>query len=77
VAAPGQQAALIAMRPWYLAASVLGILWACGGIAMLMMLPAPIWFVVADILLYVPAPLLGVKLGGALTGRRSLSGVAQ
>ena len=63
---------LIAMRPWYLAATILGILWTCGGVAMLMMLPAPIWFVVVDILLYVPAALLGVKLGGALTGRKSL-----
>jgi MFS family permease len=63
---------LIAMRPWYLAATILGILWTCGGVAMLMMLPAPTWFAVADILLYVPAALLGVNLGGALTGRRSL-----
>jgi hypothetical protein len=62
---------LIAMRPWYLAATILGILWLCGGVAMLMMLPAPIWFAVADVLLYVPAALLGVKVGAALSGRRS------
>jgi hypothetical protein len=62
---------LIAMRPWYLAATILGILWTCGGVAMLMMLPAPKWFADADVLLYVPAALLGVKLGAALTGRRS------
>ncbi len=68
---------LIAMRPWYLAAIVLGLLWTCGGVAMLTMLPAPIWFVVADVLLYVPAALLGVKLGGALTGRRSPSATTQ
>jgi hypothetical protein len=36
---------------------------------MLLMLPAPIWFAVADVVLYVPAALLGVRLGGALTGR--------
>ena len=63
---------LIAMRPWYLAATILGILWTCGGVAMLMMLPAPVWFAVADILLYVPAALLGVKLGAVLTRRKSL-----
>ena len=60
---------LIAGRSWYAAAAALGILWMCGGIAMLVMLPVPIWFAVADVLLYVPAALLGVKLGGALTGR--------
>src|SRR5262245_44461379 len=60
---------LIAKRSWYLAAAILGILWTCGGVAMLMMLPAPTWFAVADVLLYVPGALLGVTLGGALTGR--------
>ena len=62
---------LIALRSWYVAAVVLGLLWTCGGIAMLIMLPAPIWFAVADVVLYVPAALLGVRLGGALTGRSS------
>jgi hypothetical protein len=58
----------IAMRPRYLAAAILGVFWACGGVAMLMMLPSPIWFAAADVLLYVPGALLGAKLGGALTG---------
>jgi hypothetical protein len=62
---------LIAMRPWYVAAIGLGILWTCGGIAMLMMLPAPTWFAVADVALYIPAAVLGVRLGGALTERKS------
>ncbi|MEQ8789769.1 MAG: hypothetical protein RIC55_25975 [Pirellulaceae bacterium] len=62
---------LIAMRSWYLAAIGLGILWMCGGIAMLVMLPAPTWFAAADIVLYVPAAVLGVRLGGALTSRSS------
>lgn len=60
---------LIAMRSWYVAAIGLGILWTCGGIAMLMMLPAPTWFAVADVVLYIPAALIGVRLGGELTGR--------
>jgi hypothetical protein len=68
---------LIARRSWYVAAVLLGILWTCGGIAMLMMLPAPTWFAVADVVLYVPAALLGVKLGGALTGSSSPSVAAQ
>ena len=62
---------LIAMRSWYVAAIGLGILWSCGGIALLLLLPGPIWFAVADVVLYVPAALLGVRLGGALTGRSS------
>jgi hypothetical protein len=61
---------LIARRSWYVAGIGLGILWTCGGIAMLMMLPAPTWFAVADVVLYVPAALLGVRLGGALMARR-------
>ncbi|MCH9654320.1 MAG: hypothetical protein K0U86_18725 [Planctomycetes bacterium] len=60
---------LIAKRAWYAAAIGLGILWTCGGIAMLMMLPSPIWFAVTDVALYIPAAIAGVWLGGALTGR--------
>ncbi len=62
---------LIAKRSWYVAAGALGLLWMCGGITMLMMLPAPAWFAVADLVLYIPAALLGVKLGGAMTGRNT------
>jgi hypothetical protein len=68
---------LIAKRPWYLAATILGILWTCGGVAMLMMLPAPTWFAIADVVLYVPAALVGVKLGGAMTSRSSPQLAAQ
>ena len=62
---------LIAKRVWYLAAVILGILWTCGGITMLVMLPSPLWFAIADLLLYVPAALLGVKLGGSMVAARS------
>jgi len=62
---------LIATRSWYVAGIGLGILWTCGGIAMLMILPAPTWFAVADVVLYIPAALLGVWTGGALTLRSS------
>ena len=62
---------LIAKRVWYLAAVILGILWTFGGITMLVMLPAPLWFAIADLLLYVPAALLGVKLGGSIVADRS------
>ena len=68
---------LIAKRSWYVAAVALGLLWMCGGIAMLMMLPSPIWFAVADVVLYVPAALLGVRLGGALTRSNSPPVAAQ
>lgn len=62
---------LVAGRPWYLAAVILGLLWTCGGITMLMILPAPMWFAAADVILYVPAALLGVTLGGAVWDRSS------
>jgi len=62
---------LIAMRPWYLAAGLIGILFTCGGVAMLMMLPAPTWFAIADVALYVPLALLGVKLGATLVSGRA------
>ena len=62
---------LIAKRSWYLAAAGLGAFWTCGGITMLVLLPAPIWFAVADVISYVPAALFGVMLGGSLTGRIS------
>jgi hypothetical protein len=60
---------LIAMRPRYVAATILGLLWTMGGVIMLFMLPAPIWFAIADVVLYVPAALLGVKVGAAITGQ--------
>lgn len=60
---------LIAKQSWYVGAGILGVLWLCGGIAMLMMLPSPVWFATADVLLYVPAALLGVQLGGGLTSK--------
>ena len=58
---------LIAKRRWYAAAIGLGLWWTCGGIAMLFLLPPPIWFAIADLALYIPAALLGVHLGGGLT----------
>lgn len=65
---------LIAGRPWYVAAGGLGFFWTCGGVTMLMMLPAPTWFAVADVALYVPAALLGVTLGGALSTKERPAG---
>lgn len=60
-------------RSWYLGGMILGILWTCGGVAMLLMLPAPTWFAVADVVLYVPAALAGVAFGSALSGQSSPS----
>ena len=60
---------LIAMRQWYVAAIGMGLFWMLGGITMLFILPCPVLFAIADIILYVPAACLGVMLGGAITGR--------
>jgi len=60
---------VIAQRAWYLGATILGVIWMCGGMFMLTVLPSPTWFAVADTVLYVPAALLGVRIGGAFTGK--------
>jgi hypothetical protein len=62
--ASGLTCGLIAGRRWYVGATILGVLWTLGGVAMLMLLPAPWWFAVADVVLYLPAALLGVHLAG-------------
>ena len=62
----GLACGMIAKKPWYVAAAGLGLLWMCGGIAMLFWLPAPLWFAVADLVLYVPSALVGALIGGAM-----------
>jgi len=45
-------------------AMIVGAIFLAGGIAMAMMIPAPTWFVVADLLLaYIPMAWLGGRLG--------------
>ncbi|MEE2937998.1 MAG: hypothetical protein VYA84_18575 [Planctomycetota bacterium] len=57
---------IIAKRIWITAAVGMGIFWMCGGLMMLSILPSPVWFSVADTLLYVPAAIVGVMVGGHL-----------
>lgn len=57
---------IIAKRVWIAAAVGMGIFWMCGGLTMLSILPSPVWFAVADTLLYVPAAIVGVMVGGQL-----------
>lgn len=64
--ASGVVCGLIANRAWYAAAVGMGLLWLCGGVMMLMMLSSPLWFAVADLALYVPAAILGVRIGGGI-----------
>lgn len=58
----------IVKKPWYFAAALLGILWTAGGVAMLLMLPSPIWFAITDVAFYIPAALFGTWAGGRLIG---------
>ena len=45
---------------------VIGFFFLLGGIAAAWMIPAPVWFEAADILLaYIPMALIGARLGGA------------
>ncbi len=69
--ASGWVCGLIVKRVWLPAGFALGALWTCGGIYMLTMIPSPMWFAVADLLLYVPAALVGVIVGGKMTSPQS------
>lgn len=57
---------LISKSQWYIAAGAMGLFWTLGGVMMLFILPAPLWFGVVDVISYVPAALLGVMIGGSL-----------
>jgi len=46
-------------------ALALGIFFFFGGIAAVIMFPAPVWYDIIDLLSYIPAAWIGAKLGGA------------
>ena len=59
-------AALIAASYKLHIAIGIGVLFLFGGIAAAMMIPAPTWFIILDLVVaYIPMALLGAKLGGA------------
>src|SRR5688500_17766905 len=50
-------------------AVIMGVIFLIGGIAAVIMFPAPLWYDVIDILLaYIPMAWIGAKLGGAWRG---------
>ena len=61
---------LVAMRRWLLPAGIIGGFWTLGGITNLFLLPQPVWMSIVDLLLYIPAALVGVTIGGALTSKK-------
>ena len=61
---------LVAMRAWYVPALCFGIFFTIGGIYNLTQIPSPTWFAITDIVLYIPAALVGVMIGGALVGNK-------
>lgn len=63
--AGGLVAALVAGSHKMIFAFAMGVLHLLGGIAAAMMIPAPVWFVVLDLVVaYIPMAWLGGKLGG-------------
>lgn len=59
-------AALISNSGKLLVAMIVGVMFLIGGISAAWMIPAPLWFEAADILLaYIPMALIGARLGGA------------
>ena len=64
----GAVCALIAGQKWILGAVLVGGTFLLGGIMMLSSVPAPIWFAVIDVLLYVPLAILGCAAASSLLG---------
>lgn len=57
-------------KSWF--AYAIGVLSLCGGIAASFMIPAPIWFIVLDLVVaYIPMAWLAVLAGRALTAPKS------
>ena len=57
--------AIVGQR-WWGGAGILGVLFTLAGISNLLMLAHPWWFAAVDVLLYIPAALLGCYLVGSL-----------
>ena len=47
---------------WYAGAAGLGVFFLVGGIFNLLWIPHPLWFAVADLIIYVPAALIGAAI---------------
>ncbi len=63
-------ASLLAPNRSPIPASVIGVLFLCGGIASVFMLPAPLWFCIVDLVLaYLPMAWLGHRLATAARPR--------
>lgn len=62
-------AAKIAPAGKMIFALIIGVWFLLGGIYAITLIPAPTWFIIADLLLYIPLALIGGKLGGSRTGR--------
>lgn len=58
----GLVAALIARRWQLILGAIVGGFFLLGGISTVMSLPGPLWFAVADLVLYVPCGILGARL---------------
>lgn len=57
-------------KPWF--AYAIGVLSLCGGIAASFMIPAPVWFIVLDLVVaYIPMAWLAVMVGDRMTGSRN------
>jgi hypothetical protein len=67
----GLVAALIARRSQLVLGAIVGGFFLVGGILNVMSIPAPLWFVVADLVLYVPSGIVGAKLAPLRSARVS------
>lgn len=66
----GAVCAFISRRKAYDKALIIGLLLMVAGILTLLAMPHPLWFALADVMLYVPFAFLGCYLAGSLMGAR-------
>ncbi len=68
----GAVAALIARQAQLMLGGIVGIVFLLAGIMNAVSIPAPLWFVIVDLLLYVPAGILGALLCKRAFGKSSI-----
>ncbi len=62
---------LIVRRNWMIGSLIIGVFYLVGGAINLYSIPHPAWFAPVDLLLYIPAALVGGWIAGTLTGTKT------
>lgn len=65
--------AAVVRHKWITGSLLIGILLLVGGLVNLFRIPHPLWFAIADVIVYIPFSLLGGRAGWRLFGSRGIS----